>query len=206
MALAGCVGAPVGGSSASTTAVPVATSTQVAVPSSTSATAANAGSCADRPLGLDPAGTEPGPVRSCLEAWDFTSALSLVASSAVAGDAQNAEAAYALLGEGPYGVDGSGFFSLIPAGWADRIVVTRNDGEIHVHLPHDFVDIDDLGTTANNLVVLGQLYGTAFSDPTITLAHMSVEGDAALFCGRLDRAAVCGTMTRGQFFSGGWPG
>jgi hypothetical protein len=196
MALAGCVGAPVGGSSASTTAVPVATSTQVAVPSSTSATAANTGSCADRPLGLDPAGT----------AWDFTSALSLIASSAVTGDAADAEAAYAFLGEGPYGVDGSGFFSLIPAGWADRIVVTRNDGEIHVDLPHDFVDIDDLGTAANNLVVLGQLYGTAFSDPTITLAHMSVGGDEAAFCGRLDRAAVCGTMTRGQFFSGGWPG
>ncbi len=159
------------------------------------------GPCGESDVGLNPGGGPPiGPVIVCIDI--LVSSDRPVDAGLVDPDHSAADAEEALLALGAMTdfTTPEGLMNLVPAGYDIGMDFQRSDGVLSVSLPVRFRNIPALGTSANNDAFLLQMFGTAFTDPSIDEAHFSLEGDSVAFCAMLERDSDCAAMTRGEFF------
>ena len=201
------------GSTSTTTGVPattqlVTTTTPVTTPATQTttqtmlpSTTAPASACGSLDLGLDPAGTKPGPVAVCLGGPSGASFrdLGVVLDRAGLVDAEGAFAALAA------GLDPAerqqGYTSFIPDAWPGQIVITRPAaGQLVVDFTDDIYSINGISTSDNSEIVLVQVFGTAYSDPTVASVTITVNGDPDGLCNLFGRTAGCGESSRTSFF------
>lgn len=167
---------------------------------STEATATIA-PCGKTGVGLDPdGGPSIGPVVVCIDVLVSSDRLPDAGVVAPGHLVADAEAALAALGAMDEFTTPEGLMNLIPAGFDDGMEFTRSDGTLDVSLPARFRELPALGTSANNDAFLLQMFGTAFTDPTVEQVRFDLAGDPAAFCAMVERDPDCAAMTRGEFF------
>ena len=161
-------------------------------------------SCEGDDLGLSEENVTPGPVAVCLSKDDATTFMELAIVLPRAG-VETAEQAFMALGNGIDPAESDrGFDSLIPTGWTEVLIVSRPAPDvIVVDLPDAIYAVNGLSTLANGDILLLQLFGTAFSDPTVAMVTITVNGERNGLCGFLQRRPGCDTSTRSNFFAGG---
>lgn len=157
--------------------------------------------CLEHDLGLEPGGPT-GPVVVCGEA--FAASGDFLASSVVAGDHPNAETALFVLSGGadlgPGGRNADGYVTALPEGWGGFFTVNRRGGVLTVEVSRDLAGID--GLPEKSALLLGQLFGTVFSDPTVTEATFTLGGSEQGLCDLLGEEPGCATLTREEFYAG----